>query len=82
MLVSLIFTSGALAFLKGDMNSDDEIDNKDVVSLFRTLSSKEEEYESTPEKYFDFEMKGDGTQDTPYCIILPDDLEWYESGNA
>ena len=24
----------------------------------------------------------DGTQDTPYCIILPEDLEWYESGNA
>lgn len=24
----------------------------------------------------------DGTQDTPYCIILPDDLEWYEAGNA
>lgn len=24
----------------------------------------------------------DGSQDTPYCIILPDDLEWYEAGNA
>lgn len=24
----------------------------------------------------------DGTQDTPYCIILPDDLEWYNEGNA
>lgn len=24
----------------------------------------------------------DGTQDTPYCIILPEDLEWYEAGNA
>lgn len=24
----------------------------------------------------------DGSQDTPYCIILPEDLEWYEGGNA
>ena len=24
----------------------------------------------------------DGTQNTPYCIILPEDLEWYEGGNA
>ena len=24
----------------------------------------------------------DGTQDTPYCIILPEDIEWYTAGNA
>ncbi len=24
----------------------------------------------------------DGTQDTPYCIILPEDLEWYSSDNS
>ena len=24
----------------------------------------------------------DGTQDTPYCIILPEDLEWYAGDNA
>ncbi len=24
----------------------------------------------------------DGTQDTPYCIILPEDLEWYSADNS
>ncbi|MBR4255787.1 MAG: hypothetical protein IKQ18_01385, partial [Clostridia bacterium] len=24
----------------------------------------------------------DGSQDTPYCIILPEDIEWCEAGNA
>lgn len=24
----------------------------------------------------------DGTQNTPYCIILPEDLEWYTGGNG
>ena len=38
MLATLIFTSGALSFLKGDLNGDDMIDNKDVVTLFRYVS--------------------------------------------
>lgn len=44
MLSSLIFTSGALAFLKGDLNGDDEIDNKDVVSLFKYVSDATHAY--------------------------------------
>ena len=65
MIISLIFASGALAFLKGDMNGDDQIDNKDVVSLFRFVSASENvDYDSA------FDINEDGFIDNKDVVSL------------
>ncbi|MBR6921300.1 MAG: leucine-rich repeat protein [Clostridia bacterium] len=58
MLASLIFTGGVLSFLKGDVNGNEETDNKDVVYLFRYVSGSEKAgYESA------YDINGDGFVD-------------------
>ena len=39
ILISLLLAVGLSAFILGDMNDDNEINNKDVVSLFRYVSN-------------------------------------------
>ena len=39
ILLSLVFAIGVSTAFKGDVNGDNEVNNKDVVALFRAVSS-------------------------------------------
>lgn len=65
MLALFVFTSGALSYLKGDVNGDDEVDNKDVVTLFRYVSASQKEEDESK-----YDYNGDGLVDNKDVVSL------------
>ncbi len=65
VFISLIFTSGLFAAFKGDVNGDGEVNNKDVVTMFRYVSGSEK---LDDESAYDF--NGDGSVDNKDVVAL------------
>lgn len=74
MIISLIFASGALAFLKGDVNGDREVNNKDVVVLFRYVSGTSKVEDETV-----YDFNGDGDVNNKDVVAL---FRYVSSGEA
>ena len=74
ILLSLVFAIGVFAAFKGDVNGDNEVNNKDVVTMFRYVSGSEK---LEDESAYDF--NDDGNVDNKDVVSL---FRFVSSGEA